>query len=96
MTQRNADRLEQPKIVVEQILHSAEEGAGMLHNITKPRLWRGGTLVLKDVFEDAQPLKRGKMTRVEGALAGRYTRAGVERQSMGKRSIEIWRKQSRL
>ena len=46
-------------------LDGAEEGAGMLHNITKPRPWIGGAQILEDVFEDAQPLKRAQVKRQE-------------------------------
>ena len=35
----------------------------MLHNITKPRPWRGGAEVIEDVFEDAQPLKKVDVKR---------------------------------
>ena len=42
-----------------------EEGAGMLHNITKPRQWRGGTQVIEDVFEDAQPMETVEVKRQE-------------------------------
>ena len=59
-------RLEQHKARVEKLLHIAEGGADMLHNITKPRPWRGGAQVIADVSVDAQPLKRvGEETRME-------------------------------
>ena len=38
---RKDDRLEQHKAWVEKFLDSAEGGAGMLHNINKPRPWSG-------------------------------------------------------
>ena len=63
--------------------HKEEEGggAGMMHNITKPRHWRGGAQVTGDVFEDAQRLKRVevKKARVEGTLAGGYARTSDRR-----------------
>ena len=37
---------------------AAEGRPELLHNITKPRPWRGGSQVIEDVSEDAQPLKR--------------------------------------
>ena len=40
-------------------------GAGILHNITKPRPWRGGAQVIENAFEDAQPLKRVEAKRQE-------------------------------
>ena len=67
---------------MEELHDRAEGGAGLLHNIypAKTMVLRGAH-VSEDVFEeDAQPLKRVevKETRVEGALAGGYTRASAE------------------
>ena len=50
---------------IEQHMASAVGGAGMLHNIAKPLLWRGGTQVIEHVFEDAHPLKRVDVQRQE-------------------------------
>ena len=53
---------------------SAEGGAGTLHKITKPFLWRRGPQIIGHVFEDAQFLKgvRGsEETRIEEQLASR-------------------------
>ena len=63
---KNAARLEQQKVLEgTKLLDSAEGGAGMLHNITKPRPWRGGAQVIEHVFEDAQLLKRVEGKRQE-------------------------------
>ena len=34
-----------------ELLDSAEGGTSMLHNLTKPRPWRGGSQVIEDVSE---------------------------------------------
>ena len=49
------------------------KGTGMLHNITKPRPWRGGAEVIEDVFEDAQPLKKVDIKRQDGEITSRWT-----------------------
>ena len=47
LTQKNGWR--STKLGWQKLLDSAVEVAGMLHIISKPRLWRGGTQVLEDV-----------------------------------------------
>ena len=45
-TRKKAEGLEQHKAWVEKLLDIAEGRAGMLHNRTKPRPWRGGSQVI--------------------------------------------------
>ena len=40
------------------MMKSAEGSAGLLHDITKPTAWRGGTQILKKEEEDARLLDR--------------------------------------
>ena len=46
---------------------SAEGSAGLLHQITKPTMWRGGVQILKKEEEDARLLDRCKAKRKEWA-----------------------------
>ena len=78
---RKAERLEQHEVWADKLFDCAEGGAGMWHNISKPRPWRGGAQSVEDVFEGAQPLKRVEVTRT---LAGGFTRANDERQAVGE------------
>ena len=48
-----------------------------MHNITKPRPWRGGAEITEDVFEDAQPLKRVEVTRQEWTEHGQVISARI-------------------
>ena len=56
---------------VAQMMKSAEGSAGLLHKITKPTAWRGGTQILKKEEEDARLLDRSeaKEGRMGKALA---------------------------
>ena len=40
------------------MIKSAEGSAGLLHNITKPTIWRGGVQILKKEEENAKLLER--------------------------------------
>ena len=48
-------------------MKSAEGSAGLLHKITKPTAWRGGTQILKKEKEDARLLDRSEAKREEWA-----------------------------
>ena len=50
------------------MIKSAEGSAGLLHKITKPIAWRGGTQILKKEEEDARLLDRCEVKREECAL----------------------------
>ena len=39
---------------VEKMIKGAEDSAGLLHNITKPTMWRGGVHILGKEEEDAR------------------------------------------
>ena len=50
---------------VQQMTKSAEGSAGLLHKITKPKMWRGGVQILKKEKEDANLLEQCEATRKE-------------------------------
>ena len=52
---------------VEQMIKSAEGGAGLLLKITKPTAWRRGTQILKKEEDDARLLDRCEANRKEWA-----------------------------
>ena len=39
------------------MIKSEEGGAGLLHKITKPTMWRGGVQILKKEEEDARVVR---------------------------------------
>ena len=47
--------------------HNAEGSAGLVHEITKPAAWRGGTQILKMEEEDARLLDRCEAKREDWA-----------------------------
>ena len=53
---------------VEQMIMSAEGGAGLLHKITKPTMWRGGVQILKEEEEDARLSDRCEAKKKEWAM----------------------------
>ena len=59
------EELHQHKVA--QMLKSAEGTAGLLHKITKPTAWRGGTQILKKEEEDARLLERCEAKRKDWA-----------------------------
>ena len=50
-----------------QMIESAEESAGLFHQITKPTMWRGGVQILKKKEEEARLLDRCEAKRKEWA-----------------------------
>ena len=48
-------------------MKNAEESAGLLHNISKPAVWRGGAQILVSEEEDARLLDRCEAKRKEWA-----------------------------
>ena len=49
------------------MIKSADSSAGLLHKITKPTTWRGGTQILKKEEQDARLLDRCEAKRKEWA-----------------------------
>ena len=65
MIKGKMEELHQHKVA--QMMKSAEGSAGLLHKITKPTAWRGGTQILKEEEEDARLLDRCEAKREEWA-----------------------------
>ena len=65
---------------VEKMIKSAEGSAGLLHNITKPAMWRGGIQILKQEEEDARLLDRCEAKRKEWV---KHWQCDEEIQNMG-------------
>ena len=61
----NMEEMHQRK--VEKMIKSGEGGAGVLHKITKPTMWRGGVQILKEEEEDARLLDRCEAKKKEWA-----------------------------
>ena len=59
---------------VAQVIKSAEGSAGLLHKITKPTPWRGGTQILMKEEEDARLLDCCDAKRKDGQSTGSVTR----------------------
>ena len=63
---KNDGRVAQQR--VNQMIKSAEGGAGLLHKITKPAAWRRGAQILKKEEEDARLLDRCEAKRKEWSI----------------------------
>ena len=50
---------------VMQMIRNVEGSAGLLHQITKPTVWRGGAQILEKEEEDARLIKRCEAKREE-------------------------------
>ena len=56
---------EEHRKFVRRMIASAEGGAGWLHRITKPTVWRGGIQILSEEEEENRPMERREEKKKE-------------------------------
>ena len=77
---------EEHQKLVRRMIASAEGGAGWLHRISKPTVWREGIQILREEEDNNRPMERSeeKKKELDKAPAVQCRRAQPSRQAMGK------------